>query len=278
MMKMIGQLNIQNKIKALIESNNFPRFCLLVGDRGSGKKTLAQWFIGQELNMTTEMCGIDAESVRNAIEQAYTTVTPILYVFPDADNMSLSAKNALLKVTEEPPNNARFLMTVTSTDNVLPTILSRAFVLYMDSYTTREITQYYSEKYEVGKDEIYLVTQYCNTPGDVDLLLSYNVNDFHEYVTRVIDNIDKVSGANSFKIGAKLNLTSEGEGYDLALFWRAFSNACWWHLMEHRKYSEGIDITSKYLTELRINGLNKQFTFDNWLLDIRKAWMKYAED
>ena len=283
---MIGQKTLQTKINSLIESNKFPRFGLIVGDMGSGRKTIISQIIGPQLGTVVRVKDNSVESVRKVIEVAYTTTVPMVYVFADIDNMSLSAKNALLKVTEEPPNNACFLMTVTSTDNVLPTILSRAYVFQMDSYTRDEIEQYYKEAYynephSVVKEDLPIVGRYCKTPGDVDLLLSYNPKEFHKYVTLVIDNIAEVSGANSFKIGNKLNLKKDEEQtdkYDLALFWKAFNEMCLLRLYESRKYSEGIEITVKYLTDLRINGLNKQFAFDNWLLDIRRAWMEYATD
>ena len=39
---------------------------------------------------------------------AYKQTKPIMYVFKDCDNMSNAAKNALLKVAEEPPQQAYF--------------------------------------------------------------------------------------------------------------------------------------------------------------------------
>ena len=39
------------------------------------------------------------------------------------------------------------------------------------------------------------------------------------------------------------------------------------------RYAAGIKCTTKYLQELRITGINKQSTFDMWLLDVRKEWM-----
>ena len=38
---MIGQVNLLNKIDKLVE-NGFPRFVLLVGEKGSGKKLMSR--------------------------------------------------------------------------------------------------------------------------------------------------------------------------------------------------------------------------------------------
>jgi len=271
---MIGQKKITEHLKKLIAENRLPRFCLLVGDKGSGRRTMSQW-IGEQIGYTVEICGISADEVRDVIEQAYKTVTPILYVFADADNMSISAKNALLKVTEEPPNNARFIMTLMNVENTLVTIRSRATTFYMDMYTDDEIMAMYRQCGGIGDEQT--VKDYCNTLYDVQLLLSYGIIAFKDYVILTIEHIDKVSGANSFKIGQKLDLGTDEKKYDLELFWKAFRVECLKRITDIPfKYAKGITITSDHMYDLRIAGVNKQMCFDDWVLAIRKDWMQYA--
>ena len=101
------------------------------------------------------------------------------------------------------------------------------------------------------------------------------VLDFYNYVEKVVDNIALVSGSNAFKIGDKIAFKdSDEKKYDLKLFWKSFMTICVSRIKDDPfKYSAGIRITSKYLQELRITGINKQSTFDCWLLDIRQEWM-----
>ena len=280
---MIGQSKLKERLKSLLEAEHFPRFTILVGERGSGRKTIIQETLG--ILGVCQMCSSDVDSVREVIEQAYKQVSPVVYVFADADNMSVAAKNALLKVTEEPPNNAYFIMTMVMIDNTLPTIKSRATVLYMDTYTTEEIMECY---YRMSRGEDgEIIKKCCAVPGDIQLVCKYNPVDFDNYVSMVVDNIEKVSGANSFKIGAKLNLgvtkkeddlpfeLTDDDKYDLGLFWKAFRAECLARLdSDPLKYISGINITSEYLRGLAVAGVNKQMTFDNWLLDIRKMWMR----
>ena len=273
---MIGQTQKKEQIQNLIYDVKFPRFCLLVGERGSGKTTLAKW-IGEMLNVIIVMVDTDIDSIRDMIDKAYSIVTPTIYIIANADNMSVPAKNALLKVTEEPPNNARFIMTLTNTENTLATIRSRATVFYMDGYSTEELLQYYHEHYGTGNEPI--IKTYCTVLGDIDLLCSYDCKAFYDYVQTVVEHIDKVSGSNAFKIAQKIDLGSDEEKYDLALFWKAFSGECMVRMKDHPfKYISGVNVTCKYLSELRIAGVNKQMCFDNWLLDIRREWMQYAKD
>lgn len=274
---MIGQTRLQAQMLEQIKANKFPRFSILIGDKGSGRKTIIK-NIARHLGEYQE-CGTDVESVREVVEKAYQQMTPVVYVFPDADAMSVAAKNALLKVTEEPPNNAYFVMTLVTTTNTLATVMSRAALFYMDAYTTDELLEYYAGKANGDEENI---KKYCLVPGDVDLLCSYDIGEFNKFINKVIDNVEKVSGANSFKMGSKIALgvkKADESGYDLGLFWKAFRAECLSRLeSDPLKYIAGINVTSKYMGELKVAGVNLQMCFDNWLLDLRKEWMEYAGD
>jgi hypothetical protein len=105
--------------------------------------------------------------------------------------------------------------------------------------------------------------------------MAMNATEFYEYAEKVVDNVATVSGSNSFKIAGKIRFKdADDTKYDLRLFWKAFMNICTGRLREDPlRYVMGIKITSKYLQELRITGINKQSSFDCWLLDVRKEWM-----
>lgn len=273
---MIGQEYVRNLVETQINNGTFPRFSILVGQRGSGKKLLGN-YIAKLLNASVYMCGTAVSEIRDAINQSYRIGERILYVIPDADTLSLAAKNALLKVTEEPPRNAYFLMTLQDQNNTLDTIRSRGTVFFMDNYTPKEIEQFCFESFpwKFEEEEMRIITDLCETPLEVLELHSCGVQSFFDYVTLVTENIDKVSGSNSFKIASKIAFKEEDEGkYSLRLFWKAFMTVCARQLLQNPvKYSSGVQITSKYLQELRITGINKVSTFDQWILDIRSSWM-----
>lgn len=272
---MIGQVNLQSRIEQLIENHTFPRFSILVGPKGSGKKTFANWIITkivrQEALSYSQVCpDVKIDTIRQIIENAYKTISTNIYVISDADNMSNAAKNALLKVTEEPPNNAYFIMTLEDENNTLETIRSRGTVFHMDRYTPYEIIEYVEQKYGDTSQGIEIITDICETPGDVDVLVKMGVKEFYDYVQLVVDNIAEVSLANAFKIPSKIALKEDAEGYDLRLFWKAFMKVL---VDTDRTHDFGaITITSKYLQKLRIKGINRQMLIDNWVLEIRELW------
>ena len=267
---MIGQHNLQSRIEQLIENGTFPRFSIFVGPKGSGKKTLLlEMFEGIYLEDNK------VESVRKMIDMAYK-IGNRTFIMPDADTMSNAAKNALLKVIEECPNDNYFIMTLEDENNTLETIRSRGTVFHMDRYTPDEIGSYFYDKYHANhdKDEEEIVRELCDTPGDVDTLVKMGIKEFYDYVQLVVDNIAEVSLANAFKIPSKVALKEDAEGYDLRLFWKAFVNVCWNRSYDYdtKKYCDGIVVTSKYLQKLRAKGINRSMLMDNWVLEIRELW------
>lgn len=275
---MIGQERLKTHIAELIEKDSFPRFLILDGLKGSGKKTLVDEICDQlrEKGLTRyNLEDVKVDSIRQMIDNAYR-MHNMIYTICDADDMSLAAKNALLKVVEECPNDNYFIMTIQDLTAILDTIRSRASIFHMDTYTVREIEEFVGES-----DDIDIIKSVCETPGDAQLLIESGARDFYEYVEKVIDHIAEVSGAHSFKIADKVGLKDEEDKYDLKLFWRMFSKVCVDNAIkcfENREdqqgilYMQGAKVTSRLSKGLRVKGLNKIMLFDIWLLEIRREW------
>lgn len=274
---MIGQKKLQEQIINQINNDTFPRFSIITGFKGSGKKTLIHTIAPYFNSNVVFLEDVKVDTIRSMITTAYKVSDKTIYVIPDADNMSLAAKNTILKVTEEPPYNAYFIMTLTDTSLTLPTILSRGMVYRIEVYTPNDILEYVKENYEhLDSYDRDIIVDIAETPLEVNQLVSYDVKTFYNYVELVVSNIAEVSGANSFKIADKIELSKEDtEKFDLKLFWKIFMNICLIELRESYdiKYSDAIRITSKCLQDLNITGINKQMLFDVWLLEIRKSWM-----
>lgn len=138
--------------------NHLPHALLLHGETGCGKKTIAKWFtmlalcehpteqgpcgICKACKLTAEdshpdvrtaehsgkRMGYLIETVRDIRKEA--AIVPNngslrVFLFTDADGMSIQAQNALLKSVEEPPPHALFLFTTETIGTLLPTLLSR---------------------------------------------------------------------------------------------------------------------------------------------------------
>lgn len=278
---MIGQENLLATIDKHIQEGTFPRFAIIVGPEGSGKRLVVKHIQEQMSNVELLEFGTSANDVRDAIKMSYKTTKKALYFFPDSDSMSATAKNALLKVTEEPPNNVYFIMTLESEHNTLDTILSRGTLYQMEPYANLDIAQYAVDTDKITtEEELNIVRDVCSTPGDVNVLLDTGIQNFYNYVEKVVDNIAEVSGANSFKIADKIALKDNAEGYNLKLFWQIFMRVCLnrWDGSKEKRYVDAIEVTLHSLKELNIKGINKSGLFDLWILDVRKEWMKYDSE
>lgn len=268
---MIGQVHLMDNIFTTISNESLSHFILLSGERGSGRKLVAS-LIAQKLNGHTLECGIKVDEVRDMISLVNKTADNIIVVIADVDNMSISAKNALLKITEEPPKNVRFIMTIEDESTVPDTILSRATVFRMDKYSPQELIDF-AESYSsnLTPEELDIIGDVCDTPGDVKTLIDIGVIEFYEYVTKVVEHIDTVSTANSFKIAKQIALKPDADGYELKLFWRTFNAVCIEYAGSKTdiKYVKWVRITSDYRQMLKVRGVNLQMLFDMWVSNIR---------
>ena len=209
---MIGQ---KNNIQTLVRwrcNKSVPRFIIISGAQGSGRLTLAKVII-KMINAKGIIMGNSIVEVRETIENAYTITEPTCYIFRNSDDMSVSAKNALLKVVEEPPNNAYFIMTVQNIDNMLGTIKSRGTVIKMEPYTIQDLQK-------VTMDETLL--KYCtnigllNTPKGKILQAEKCVDD-------VLEAFRNKSGTKLFKATTQLKAKkTEEDKVDCLIFMRIF--------------------------------------------------------
>lgn len=269
---MIGQIHLQETIQSQISTNRFPQFSIITGPKGSGKKMLAHEVSAMFGSDTFIQVGISINDIRDMIKESYKiNGLKIVYLIADADDMSVPAKNALLKITEEPPKNAYFIMTLEDINNTLETVKSRATVFKMEPYTPNDIKEYSSQKYSVSQDDLKLLADICETPGEVDMIENFGLEDFYNYVVLTVDHIQTASLANALKIANRISMKVEDtENYDLKLFWKAFIKVCASRMLKESEYSEWIRITSKMSNKLRIRGVNKQMLFDNWVFSIRE--------
>lgn len=271
---MIGQKRVIEYIDRTVD--NFPSFIVIVGSKGCGKRTVAK-YIASRLKASYTPCGIKVDEVREVIQTASLSKEKVVYCFEDADTMRNEAKNAMLKITEEPPRDAYFVMTVSNDGSVLDTIKSRATVIQLQPYSYLELCSYYDSVPEIvgitglSKDTV------CNiatTPHEINMLCGYG-QEFIDYVNLVIDNIAEVEPANAFKSSKSLALKSEPERYDLKVFWATFCDLCLQKLPDNPlKYAHGIDVTSPFITKITTRlGINLGQLYDDWVFKIREAWL-----
>ncbi|PID30669.1 hypothetical protein CR983_02440 [Candidatus Saccharibacteria bacterium] len=112
-----------------------PPAIILDGSRGMGLGNLARVYAGQECIIVepTDTKGredqhgtIAVDAIRALYERTRSIANKRVVIIHNADRMSHSAQNALLKLLEEPPTGTHFILTTHDIEALLPTIRSRA--------------------------------------------------------------------------------------------------------------------------------------------------------
>ena len=114
-----------------------PHALLLVGQKGSGLHTYAQYLANQSgviltavsptQKTSTSIPTIAVERIRALYTETRAHLAgPHFVIIDDADAMNHTAQNALLKLLEEPNDSIHFILTSHTPDALLPTIRSRA--------------------------------------------------------------------------------------------------------------------------------------------------------
>lgn len=272
--KLVGQRHALSLIESWKHNNTFPHFLLIAGDVGSGKKTMC-YLIAQTIGCNVyKVEDISANSVRDVIMSAYSTYSPIIYLFPDADKMSAAAKNSLLKLTEEPPDNAYIVITLQSLDNTLGTLRSRSQHIVMEEYSFDEL--------KLLSDDDRLC-KLAKTPGMLKRLMAMDKSTIDKIVDtsdKLIRYIDKVSFPNSLKSANSIKFKEADKGIEIDLFIAGLSYvltnmindviitadkemlfrlSCWTRAL------------CKYGSKFSYIGVNKKALYDMFILEVRNS-------
>lgn len=271
-MNIIGQKQLLNTIDRSIKKG-FPRFVIIIGPTGSGKKTMCK-YIADQLGIDMIIGENKVESVRETINRAHAEPISTLYVFQDIEEMSQNAMNALLKITEEPLETSYFILTTSDQSRILETLISRGIVLRMNPYSPMDIKGIVQHNdYNLPPSEMKLMESLCDNPGDLDLFISYGIQEFYDYCEQVLDNIGEVDGCNAFKVLKPIAIKKDS-GWDIGLFLKTIAYIAYQrNIAEYNKQmSEVVTLCSKYSNKLKsTKGINRQMVMDNWVLNMREV-------
>lgn len=150
-------------IKSQIQKNNLSHAYLIFGDlslddlRKVFRVSSADYFILNEKP-------IKINHIRELLHwlnlRPHSSLVRLI-ILAEAENLTLEAANALLKMLEEPPSYAVFVLQAYKKDKMLPTILSRCEVVREKVLLTTQPDNYFSPE-QIGKMTIKERFDYVN--------------------------------------------------------------------------------------------------------------------
>jgi len=220
----IGRKDLIGYIQKSVEQDTVSHAYILCGERGSGKRMLADLFAmtlqcgkdGSEPCYECQSCkqmqggnqpdvirishekpaSISVDDIREQINndvmiKPYSSKYKI-YIIPDADLMTPQAQNALLKTIEEPPEYAVFMLLAENTQNLLPTINSRCVMLRLRNVKDSLIKIYLMEQMEIPDYKAAICTAFAqgNVGRAIMLASSEHFNEIKDDAVKLMRSIN----------------------------------------------------------------------------------------
>ena len=223
----VGHKDILKYISSAVENNRVSHAYILNGERGSGKRMLANLFATTLLceSGNSEPCGkchscrqaesgnhpdiirvshekpntISVDDIREQVNndvviKPYSSKYKI-YIIADADMMSVQAQNALLKTLEEPPQYAVIMLLTENAEALLPTIRSRCVMMKLRNIKDQLVKKYLMEQMEIPdyKADVCVAFAQGNMGKAIMLATSEYFNEIKEDAVHLLRNIDSMS-------------------------------------------------------------------------------------
>ena len=225
----VGHKNIIKYISSAVQADAVSHAYILNGERGSGKRLLANLFAMslqcQNRAEDGEACGkcqsckqvqsgnqpdiikvthekpntISVDDIRTQVNndiviKPYSSKYKI-YIIPEADLMSAQAQNALLKTIEEPPEYAVIMLLTENAEALLPTIRSRCVMMKLRNIKDQLVKKYLMEQMEIPdyKADVCVAFAQGNMGKAIMLEKSEYFNEIKEEVVHLLRNIDEMN-------------------------------------------------------------------------------------
>ena len=222
----VGHKDILKYISSAVENNRVSHAYILNGERGSGKRMLANLFAMTLLCETgdNEPCGkchsckqaesgnhpdiirvthekpnsISVDDIRTQVNNT-VDIKPYqgpykVYIIPQADMMTPQAQNAILKTIEEPPSYAVFLLLTENAETLLPTINSRCVMLKLRNIKDTLIKKYLMENLKIPDYKADMCTAFAqgNMGRAIMLANSDHFNEIREEAVQLLKHISEM--------------------------------------------------------------------------------------
>ena len=214
----VGHKDIINYIRNAVTENKVSHAYILNGERGSGKKMLANLFATTDPCNACHSCHqaesgnhpdiirvthekpntISVDDIRRQVNEDIQ-IKPYqgpykIYIIAEADLMTVQAQNALLKTIEEPPAYAVIFLLTENAEALLPTITSRCVMLKLRNIKDTLIRKYLMETMHVPDYKADMCTAFAqgNMGRAIMLASSDHFNEIREEAVQLLKYINEM--------------------------------------------------------------------------------------
>lgn len=183
-------------------ANGFPHSVIISGDRGCGKHMLCD-YIMQVVGLTL----YDGKITKDVIDSLYSVNTKTLVVIDYAD-LSDAIIQALLKITEEPPECVYFAFLTRNVDFIIPTIKNRCMTILVRQMSIPELCEYIDDKEHAEE-----IAKVGKTVGVVSELTYDKIKEVASLCDLIISKIKVASYPNTLTLVNRFG--DDGIGLDI---------------------------------------------------------------
>ncbi|CUX22514.1 DNA polymerase III subunit [Clostridium sp. C105KSO13] len=228
----VGHNDIIQYIENAVTLDKVSHAYILNGEKGSGKKLLANLFAMslqcENREEDGDACGkcksckqamnsnqpdiikvihekpntISIDDIREQVNgdiaiKPYSSKYKI-YIIADADMMTVQAQNAILKTIEEPPEYAVIMLLTENAETLLPTIRSRCVMLKLRNIKDQLIKKYLMEQMQIPdyKADVCVAFAQGNMGKAIMLASSEHFNEIKEEAVHLLREINDMELSN----------------------------------------------------------------------------------
>ncbi len=223
----IGQTSIKEHLKKSLQTGKISHAYIFYGEKGSGKKTLADLFARalQCESGGAEPCNqcisckqamnrnqpdiiylqhekpniISVDEIRTQVNndiaiKPYSSERKV-YIIDEAEKMNVQAQNALLKTLEEPPAYATILLLTTNLEGMLQTIRSRCVTLTMKPVADVDIQRYLMKEVQIPDYKAGVCAAFArgNVGRARELAVSHEFEECKEETLQMVEHLSEKS-------------------------------------------------------------------------------------
>ena len=228
----IGNDLIKDQLKSAINTNSIRHAYMLVGEKGMGKKKMAEAFLLElfcgHKDKKNEPClkcpeckkilsgnhpdiiyithekasSISVDEIREQLTDT-VLIRPYsgehkVYVIPEAEKMTVQAQNAMLKTLEEPPEYVIILLLVNDEKKLLDTVRSRVIRESLRPLTDNSIRDYLTGRLGASGEMVDICVAFAkgNLGRAIELYQSETFSEWYQRIMKILRNLREMSSTD----------------------------------------------------------------------------------